>query len=195
MTARVPERHCTGTNNRGEPCGRSPIKGGTVCYTHGGAAKQVKAAASERLAVAAAEKVLAGMLHNPNAVPVTDPVGELQRLTGVLRDAFAEAGSRMNALTGVGSLDAKGTEQLRAQVVLWERLLGHFRAALVDMARLGIEERFVALEERRGDALAAELRGLLIGLGLGADVRANVLVGEMLGRLADGTPLPKELTA
>lgn len=47
------ERHprlCTAKNNRGEPCGRYAIRGGTVCRSHGGAAPQVRAAAQLRLA-------------------------------------------------------------------------------------------------------------------------------------------------
>jgi hypothetical protein len=42
-------RYCTATNRNGEPCGRSPIKGGTVCHFHGGAAPQARRAAQLRL--------------------------------------------------------------------------------------------------------------------------------------------------
>ncbi len=40
---------CNGTNRRGDPCGRPPIPGGTVCRFHGGAAHQVREKAIERL--------------------------------------------------------------------------------------------------------------------------------------------------
>lgn len=41
---------CKGHSSRTrKPCQKAPIKGGTVCRTHGGAAPQVKAAAQERL--------------------------------------------------------------------------------------------------------------------------------------------------
>lgn len=40
---------CTATNRQGKRCGKEPIKGGTVCRMHGGAAPQVIAAAEERL--------------------------------------------------------------------------------------------------------------------------------------------------
>lgn len=44
----VPSVKCAATNNRGEPCGRWAIVGGSVCPTHGGSAPQVIAAARER---------------------------------------------------------------------------------------------------------------------------------------------------
>ena len=41
---------CTATSSRsGKRCRRQPIKGGTVCATHGGRAPQVVAAAQRRL--------------------------------------------------------------------------------------------------------------------------------------------------
>ena len=43
-------RQCTATaNSTGERCQRAAIKGSNVCYVHGGAAKQVKEKAQERL--------------------------------------------------------------------------------------------------------------------------------------------------
>src|SRR5690349_12616665 len=47
-------RRCKGTNREGNPCGRPPIKGGTVCTSHGGGAGQVRAAAARRVAEAEA---------------------------------------------------------------------------------------------------------------------------------------------
>jgi len=44
------ERRCTATaNSTGERCQRAAIKGSNVCYVHGGAAKQVKEKAQDRL--------------------------------------------------------------------------------------------------------------------------------------------------
>lgn len=42
------EPRCTGTNRNGEPCRRAPIVGGSVCWTHGGAAPQVRRQAAAR---------------------------------------------------------------------------------------------------------------------------------------------------
>ena len=40
---------CSARTRTGNPCSRSPIKGGTVCASHGGRAPQVKRKAQERL--------------------------------------------------------------------------------------------------------------------------------------------------
>lgn len=40
---------CTATNRQGARCGKPPIKGGTVCRMHGGAAPQVQQKAMDRL--------------------------------------------------------------------------------------------------------------------------------------------------
>lgn len=51
MNPTKPERRrCTSKNNRGGPCGRPPIRGGTVCPKHGGNLPRVRAKANERLA-------------------------------------------------------------------------------------------------------------------------------------------------
>lgn len=39
---------CTGTNRQGNPCGLDAIRGGRVCWRHGGNAKQVRAKAAMR---------------------------------------------------------------------------------------------------------------------------------------------------
>ncbi len=45
--------YCTARRSNGDPCKRRPIKGGTVCPTHGGSAPQTKAAAARRILAAA----------------------------------------------------------------------------------------------------------------------------------------------
>lgn len=42
-------RVCTAKRSNGEPCNKPPIKGGTVCATHGGSAPQVRKKAALRL--------------------------------------------------------------------------------------------------------------------------------------------------
>lgn len=48
MTDEIPR--CSARKSNGEPCRQRPIRGGTVCATHGGSAPQVRAAAQARLA-------------------------------------------------------------------------------------------------------------------------------------------------
>ena len=52
-------QRCTAHSPRtGQPCKRAPIRGGTVCATHGGSAPQVKAKAKERLTALFPKSVL-----------------------------------------------------------------------------------------------------------------------------------------
>lgn len=59
MSARVrPREPCTAKSARtGKRCGRQPIKGGFVCHTHGGAARQVKRKAAQRIKDMLAEAI------------------------------------------------------------------------------------------------------------------------------------------
>lgn len=178
---------CTAKNNRGEPCGRAPIKGGSVCPTHGGRAPQVKAAAEQRQLEDKAGRELAKIWAGlDQAVPVTDPVASLARLAGALEQAVDKVGAKVNGLGHIGG--GAGLTQMRAEVVLLERLLGQLRQALDAMARLGIAERHVELEQERAQLVSsaflaalgvvsllpadrdAMLRAFLSGIGRGPEV-------------------------
>jgi hypothetical protein len=59
----VPKRlrwrvRCTGRRTNGEPCRAWAIHGGSVCWTHGGAAPQVRLAAMDRLEMDAWRQLL-----------------------------------------------------------------------------------------------------------------------------------------
>ena len=49
LDGEIEKRTCTARKKDGTPCKRPPIKGGTVCMSHGGAAPQVRRKANERL--------------------------------------------------------------------------------------------------------------------------------------------------
>ena len=183
------KRQCTAKNRRGEPCGRAPIKGATVCYAHGGRAPQVKAAAKRRLAEQEAARLAAKVLDNPNAAPIVDVVTELQALAGRVRNAVDVIGARVNTLHEQEHLrytDAKFAEQLRAEATIWTGLLKQFQSLLVDMARLGIEERRVVLSERQGALLALAVRRVLEAFGLADDPRVPEVVPAVLREIGAG---------
>jgi hypothetical protein len=58
---------CTAHCQSGRPCRAFAIKGGSVCVSHGGAARQVRYAAQRRLATAAWEKGVARALARVRA--------------------------------------------------------------------------------------------------------------------------------
>lgn len=65
----IPAVYCTARKTNGDPCRKRPIKGGNVCRVHGGAAKQVKAAAQRRIMAAAdpAAAVLVALMYDATA--------------------------------------------------------------------------------------------------------------------------------
>ena len=134
--------------------------GGTVCAMHGGKAPAVAAAAEQRQveqqADAALRKLWVGL---EQATPVKDPVASMERLAGALEQLVDEAGSRVSDLQHLAG--GKDLTQMRAEVTLLERALGHLRALLADMARLGIAERHVQLEQERAQMVVAAFHAAL----------------------------------
>lgn len=177
---------CNGTTATGR-CRKQPIKNATVCRTHGGSAPQVRAAAEQRQLEGKADAEVRKLWVGLDAAPeVKDPVGSLAKLAGALEQAVDVVGAKVNDLGSVAS--GASMQQLRGEVVLLERLLGQLRLALDAMARLGIAERQVELEQGKAElvtsaflaALAAVallpadrdvmLRTFLAGLGRGPEV-------------------------
>lgn len=157
-----------------------------MCRFHGARAPQVAAAAEQReLEGKATEEVRKLWVGLDAALEVKDPVGSLARLAGALEQAVDVVGGRANDLGPVTSVSSM--QQLRGEVVLLERLLSQLRQALDAMARLGIAERHVELEQARAELVTSAflaalqavmlpadrdlmLRAFLQGLGRGPDV-------------------------
>ncbi len=129
------------THWSGEPCKRWAMAGTTRCRSHGGASPQAQAKAREREATEKAQRALSKQMLQQGAgaviPPVTDPLRVLSSLAGeivALKDFF---GSR---------LLSEGLTP--AEISSYERALDRARSVLVDMGRLNLEERQVALDQR-----------------------------------------------
>ncbi len=200
---------CAGHRGDGAPCGKRPIRGGTVCATHGGSAPQVKAAAARRLEERALEGSIGQLieLHRPDLVDV-DPH---QALLEVVADTYAwrkalwllvgdlvAKGGHSFAMVGEGTADGRlALEYVPADPAgLWgpdhqgnakpHVLVGMLHAATDEHLKAckyaidaGIEERRVRLAEGTAEAIAGVLRAMAAG------------VLELLGRLGGA----KELVA
>jgi hypothetical protein len=59
-------RRCHAHRKDGQPCGCYAINGGRVCRIHGGAARQVRAKADERLLMAAAYRAMVTFMNSPS---------------------------------------------------------------------------------------------------------------------------------
>lgn len=139
-----------------------------------------------------------GLLLDVNAAPVTDPVASLQKLAGKLESMADVLGGRVNDLKSTWNVTDSGSEQTRAEVALFERVLARLHSILTDMARLGIEDRSVRLEEARLNlvvtVIQAVLGGMLAGVTVGLEPGAAQAVRGSWGQVA-GVVVPRELRA
>lgn len=160
---------CAGTHHTtGERCRKWPIRGATVCTSHGGAAPQVRAKAAERVAEQKFDDTMRRELARLDVEPVDDPLTALSLLAGqavAFKDALAE---RVNALKSFRYEDMRGAEQLRSEMALWERALDRCERFCTSMARLGLDERRAKVEERQVELVKDALAAALADMGLGA---------------------------
>lgn len=151
-------KRCRATNRQGEQCRRPPMRGGKVCASHGGKIPNVLAASKRRLdeqqveakAVRAVEK----LTGERAPMTISDVYRELLDVSGLAvawKDVLRE---RVSVLADYSSTSALGGEQVRADVVLFERALDRTVKVLEAVARLDLDSRLSSLSERDGQILA-----------------------------------------
>ena len=210
MTHHKTDRQCTATaKSSGERCKVAAVKGLTVCWKHGGAAKHARAAGARRVA---AERVraLGYVPDGPNVDPaeaLLELVSHKAREVAWLRatvDALAHPDAEGDPVleplvwelvkheTGVGPMgpmDAQVRETRRTVYVQWlhdaeDQLARYATAAL----KAGVEERRVRIHEAQAGVFVSAIRRLLDGLNLTHDQRAasGPLVAQIFRELTPG---------
>jgi hypothetical protein len=106
------------------------------------------------------EAVVRRTLAQLDVDAVADPLTELSKLAGQVvswKDALAE---QVNALTQLRyEASGAGTEQLRAEVALWERVLDRYAAVLGMIVKLGLDERMVVIQQTQADVVIRAVDG------------------------------------
>ncbi len=161
---------CVGTTKRG-PCQNNPIRGATVCRTHGGAIGRVKAAAGRRYAEQQIDERVRGTLAKllDTGAMIEDPLTELSKLAteAVLwKDIMAQ---QVAELGEYRYEDGRGAEQLRSEIALFERALDRCNSILVGIAKLGIDERLAAIQEKQVERILAAIDAALRFVNVTAD--------------------------
>jgi hypothetical protein len=177
------------------------------CHYHMGSTPAVTQKYKEFQVVQGATKLLAKL----DVAPVDNPLLELAILAGqavAWKNAMAQ---RVNAImeeldredAPVKVLDdqgvvvyrrdegdirytsKEGTEQLRSEVLLWERAMARCESVLVNISRLNIDERLAAIDEATAATVTKALLTTLQELEIDPEVRrqARKIVGTHLRRV------------
>lgn len=147
-------------NRSGEQCGRWPVKGLVVCMTHGGRARQAKAAGAMRTLEEESRKVL-GLL---SITPVENPLVALQELAGEVvawKGLMAEKVAELERLR----YGTDGGEAIRGEVILFERAMDRCAQVLGLIAKLNIDERLVAVTEQQQRMVLTAINAGLMSIG------------------------------
>jgi DNA gyrase/topoisomerase IV subunit A len=155
----------------GAPCKAWAMVGSKVCVAHGGAAPQVRAKAAQNIAEAEARRALEGL---EDYEAITDPIERLQLLAGRAERFMEIVGTRVEELTSMRYRTE--SEQLRAEVAVYERAIASTGKLLVDLARLNLDERAVKLQEAQVAILAGALAEALAEAGLAPEQRQAITV-------------------
>lgn len=152
------------------------------CKLHGGATRNQATAAQRRQIEDEARRILADL---GTAEPVANPLLALQQLAGEVL-AFKDAlRSLVEKLTNV-RYDGPIGEQIRGEVVVYERALDRCGRLLAEIARLNIDARMVEIGTR-----IAEAQGVIVVQALSAALDAAGVTGQ--ARALAGAALAREL--
>lgn len=134
-----------------------------MCRTHGAGAPQVRRAAEVRRVEEQVRRLVAKL----GIEPVSDPLLALQELAGEQRAWADVTGEMVAELGGVIRYEsAAGMEQLRSEVVVYERASERLGATLAMISRLRIDERLAAIDERRAAVVIRAVEAALVHAGI-----------------------------
>lgn len=157
-----------------------------ACKLHGGSTPTHRRAALREQAQRTAHEALA-LLGRDGVAPIVNPLEALASLAGEIvatKDIFRERVAQLREEAWRYE-DAKGGEQLRAEIAMYERALDRSARVLSDIARLKIDERLTAITEQQAQTLASVVTAVLERLDLGEQAgQVRELVAVELERLA-----------
>lgn len=152
------------SGNPTAPCKNPPVNGTAVCRNHGGTTIQARRTATVRIEESRAREMLA-RLERP--APIEHPVYELLDLAAETREWQRIMRERMSELSTMSQTDEHGVDRERALVLLYERSLDKSAKLLVDMAKLDLQTRALALQQRTAQAVMDGVVKALHRAGLG----------------------------
>lgn len=193
LLGKPPTHQCNGTNRSGEPCGKAPVPGGTVCRNHGGMAPQVagKAAmrSAEREAVMVARRSVLELTDRELVEQFGNPGETLQWIMALSRAMAARLHAALADEPDLTYYDAFGNVHIRPEVGAMLKAADQAGSHAERALRLNLDRRGLDLQERHIALLDRALDTALAQAGIGADAQRTVrtvLRAEILAA-EDGT--------
>ncbi|GAA2946137.1 MULTISPECIES: hypothetical protein [Streptomyces] len=164
-------RYCGAKKRQGEgtctrPAGWGTKHAGTGCCKLHGGSTGTQTVRAERVRVEAETKAV---LADLGVAPVGDPLRALLDLAGQTLAWQQATAALVNRLDGVRYAGMNGSEQLRAEVGLYERAMDRASSVLSAIARLNIEDRVARISEHQADVVTAAVVAGLTAAGLTGD--------------------------
>jgi len=133
------------------------------------------------------------MLERENLVPVDKPLQQLQLLAAeTLRNKEILA-DKVEELRSWNYENIDNHEDIRAILSAYERALERAQRAMVDMARLGIQERLVRLSEAQAELIKGVIMAVLDSreMGLSRDLRqtGRTILARELSAVTSARPV------
>jgi hypothetical protein len=121
--------------------------------------------------------------------PIGNPLAELLELAAEIKafkEALRQVAAYLFSKERIRSAHSKVGEQLRAEIILYERAQERLAKILIDISKLGIEAKLAGLEDTQADMIERALDAALTaaGLGLVAQQEAKVVLRRELMRVA-----------
>lgn len=164
--------HChartKGATSRDGRCHRWPVKDSTRCRVHGGATPQAKLKA----ATIQLERNIGLAVEAMGIAPVKNPLLELQTVAGRVTAWLDVCQQYLSVVSGMGYSTEAG-EQVRAEILVWERALDRAVATLATLAKLNIDARLAAIEERQAEQVEAAFAAAMSVMNLDLERRAD----------------------
>lgn len=133
------------------------------------------------------------MLERENLVPVDNPLQQLQLLAAEIvafKDVLADKVEMLRSWT---TEDMSGHEDPRAVLSAYERSLQQAHRVMVDMARLGIDERLVRLSEAQAELMKQVIVAVLDSreIGLSRELRqtGRTILARELAAVTNAGPV------
>lgn len=153
---------CTAKSKRsGKRCNKYPMKGAPVCQYHGGKTPVVMEKARKKLEAQAVEKDIKATLAWSGVAPLGDPIEALFNLAANINATEQALAARVNALDHLSYTSKVGTEQIKAEMVLWGAYQDRLVRVLESLGKFNLDERRVKIAETQADMIATAIHRIL----------------------------------